>query len=160
MPWWYSICVPLAQSNLLLCLSLATHPQVLLTFQGCYPVWLLIANLNWSIPNTPSLLSSPLECNLSVLANNCGTDSVQDLHIYTIPPLILAAKTASTRQSYLVADNERSLCWTPQRAAKCQKEQERAINSPKSHKKPKNQKNQKIKKGKKSQNRPERAKKA
>jgi hypothetical protein len=71
---------------------------------------ILFANLNRSIPNTPSLLSSRLECYLSVLANNCGTGSLQDFHIYSISTLILTAKTTSTRQSYLVVGYEQSLC--------------------------------------------------
>ncbi len=59
---------------------------------------LLFANLDWSIPDTPSLLSSPLERHLSVMANSCGTGTLQDLHLHTISPLILAAKTAATKE--------------------------------------------------------------
>jgi hypothetical protein len=58
---------------------------------------MLFANLDWSIPNTPSLLSSHLECYLSVSANTCGTGTLQDLQLHTISPLILAAKTATTK---------------------------------------------------------------
>jgi hypothetical protein len=37
---------------------------------------MLFANLDWSIPDTTSLLSSRLECYLSVLANTCGTGTL------------------------------------------------------------------------------------
>jgi hypothetical protein len=59
---------------------------------------MLFANLDWSIPNTPSLLSSHLEHYLSVSANTCGTGTLQDLQLHTISPLILAAKTAATKE--------------------------------------------------------------
>jgi hypothetical protein len=59
---------------------------------------LLFANLDWSIPDTLSLLSIPLERYLSVLANSCGTGTLQDLHLHTISPLILAFFTAATKE--------------------------------------------------------------
>jgi hypothetical protein len=59
---------------------------------------LLFANLDWSIPDTPSLFSSPLEGYPSVLANSCGTGTLQDFILHIISPLILAAKTASTKE--------------------------------------------------------------
>jgi hypothetical protein len=58
----------------------------------------LFANLDWSIPDTPSLLLSHLEPYLSVLASTCGTGTLQDLHLHTISPLILAAKTSATKE--------------------------------------------------------------
>ena len=59
---------------------------------------LLFANLDWSVPNTPTLLASPLERYLIIMANKCDTGAIKDLHVQMISPMILAAKTAATRE--------------------------------------------------------------
>ena len=64
------------------------------TSQDC----LLFANLDWSVPNTPTLLASPLERYLIILANKCNTGAIEDLHVQMISPLILAAKTAASKE--------------------------------------------------------------
>ncbi len=56
------------------------------------------ANLDWSIPNTPTLLASPLERYLIIMANKCDTSSIKDLHVQMILPMILATKTMSTKE--------------------------------------------------------------
>ena len=58
---------------------------------------LLFANLDWSIP-APTLISSPLEHYLNILANSCHTGAIEDLHVHLISPLILAAMTATTKE--------------------------------------------------------------
>jgi hypothetical protein len=59
---------------------------------------LLFANLDWSVPNTPTLLASPLECHLIIMANKCDTGAIEDLHVQILSPMILAAKTAATKE--------------------------------------------------------------
>ncbi len=56
------------------------------------------ANLDWSVPNTPTLLASPLDCYLCILADKCGTGKIKDLHVQILSPLILAAKTAASKE--------------------------------------------------------------
>jgi hypothetical protein len=63
------------------------------TSQDC----LMFANLDWSVPTTPTLLASPLECYLIILANKCNTGAIKDFHVQMISPLILAAKTAASK---------------------------------------------------------------
>jgi hypothetical protein len=58
---------------------------------------LLFANLDWSFPNTPTLLASPLDRYLCILADKCGTGNIEDLHVQMLSPLILAAKTAASK---------------------------------------------------------------
>jgi hypothetical protein len=59
---------------------------------------LLFANLDWSVPSTPSLIASPLDRYLCILADKCGTGNIEDLHVQTLSPLILAAKTAASKE--------------------------------------------------------------
>jgi hypothetical protein len=59
---------------------------------------LLFANLDWSVPNTPTLLASPLERYLIIMASKCDTGAIEDLHVQMISPMILAAKTAATKE--------------------------------------------------------------
>jgi hypothetical protein len=59
---------------------------------------LLFANLDWSVPNTPTLLASPLDRYLCILADKCGTGNIEDLHVQMLSPLILAAKTAASKE--------------------------------------------------------------
>jgi len=59
---------------------------------------LLFANLDWFVPNTPTLLASPLERYLIIMANKCDTDSIKDLHVQNLSPMILAAKTTATKE--------------------------------------------------------------
>jgi hypothetical protein len=54
--------------------------------------------LDWSIPDTPTLIASPLERYLNIMANSCHTGTIKDLHVHLILPLILAAKTAATKE--------------------------------------------------------------
>jgi hypothetical protein len=58
---------------------------------------LLFAKLDWSIPNTPTLLASPLQCNLIILADKCDTGAIEDLHVQMVLPLIIRAKTTATK---------------------------------------------------------------
>jgi hypothetical protein len=58
----------------------------------------MFANLDWSVPNTPTLLASPLERYLIIMANKCDTGAIEDLHVQMISPMILAAKTAATKE--------------------------------------------------------------
>jgi len=59
---------------------------------------LLFANLNWSVPNTPTLLASPLERYLIIMTNKCDIGAIEDLHVQMISPMILAAKTTATKE--------------------------------------------------------------
>jgi hypothetical protein len=59
---------------------------------------ILFANLDWSVPNTPTLLASPLDRYLCILADKCGTGNIEDLHVQSLSPLILAAKTAVSKE--------------------------------------------------------------
>jgi len=59
---------------------------------------LLFSNLDWSVPNTPTLLASPLERYLIIMANKCDTGAIENLHIQILSPMILAAKTAATKE--------------------------------------------------------------
>ena len=59
---------------------------------------MFFANLNWSVPDTPSLLSSSLERYLDIMATNCGDGSLQDLQILLAHPLILAAESAASKE--------------------------------------------------------------
>jgi hypothetical protein len=59
---------------------------------------LLFANLDWSIPDTSTLIASPLERYLNIMANSCHTGAIKDLHDHLISPLILATKTAATKE--------------------------------------------------------------
>jgi hypothetical protein len=59
---------------------------------------LLFANSDWSIPDTPTLIASPLERYLNIMANSCHTGATKDLHVHLVLPLILAAKTAATKE--------------------------------------------------------------
>jgi hypothetical protein len=59
---------------------------------------LLFANLDWSVPNTPTLMASPLERYLIIMANKCETGAIEDLHVQMISPMIHAAKTAAAKE--------------------------------------------------------------
>ena len=53
---------------------------------------LLFANLDWSIPNTLTLVASPLERYLIILVDKCDTGAIEDLLVQMILPLIVVAK--------------------------------------------------------------------
>jgi len=59
---------------------------------------MFFANLNWAVPNTPSLLSSSIERYLDIMSNNCGVGSLHDLKILQVHPIMLAAKSAAGKE--------------------------------------------------------------
>ena len=54
--------------------------------------------MDWSVPNTPTLLAKPLEHYLVIMANKCDTGAIEDLHVQILSPMILAANTAATKE--------------------------------------------------------------
>jgi hypothetical protein len=59
---------------------------------------IFFANLDWAVPDTPSLLASLIERYLSIPPCDCGTGTLQDFQIDTLSPWILAAKTAAMKE--------------------------------------------------------------
>ncbi len=59
---------------------------------------MFFANLDWAVPDTSSLLLSSIERYLDIMGNDCGTGSLQDLQIHQVHPMILAAKSAASKE--------------------------------------------------------------